>query len=292
MHGISGDSRLPQQKPPGAMQLDHTRIVIRERGLLDLLDLGLCVVRAYIGPLMITLAIGVVPAMLLNAWLLHGLTQVASESDARQPTATYVWWMLLLVLWETPLATSLATLYLGEAVFLKRPRAAGIVVSLLRALPQLILFQVLLRALLIPLVITWLVPFAVWPYLNEVILLERNSLRQHRPGEMTTMRRNQAVHRGSGGDLFARWLVAVGLGALIFASLWISMTYLAGMIFGEEAQLQAMYSVFYPLALWAVVGYFTVVRFLGYLDLRIRREGWEVELMMRAEGARLSRHIA
>jgi hypothetical protein len=31
-------------------------------------------------------------------------------------------------------------------------------------------------------------------------------------------------------------------------------------------------------------GYLTVVRFLAYLDLRIRREGWEAELMMRAEG--------
>jgi hypothetical protein len=29
------------------------------------------------------------------------------------------------------------------------------------------------------------------------------------------------------------------------------------------------------------------VRFLSYLDLRIRHEGWEVELLMRAEGLRL-----
>ena len=48
---------------------------------------------------------------------------------------------------------------------------------------------------------------------------------------------------------------------------------------------------YYPLALWLVLGFFAVVRFLGYLDLRIRREGWEVELMMRAEGARLERQL-
>ena len=46
------------------------------------------------------------------------------------------------------------------------------------------------------------------------------------------------------------------------------------------------------LAIWIVVGYFSVVRFLSYLDLRIRREGWEVELRMRAEGARLTRRHA
>ena len=31
-----------------------------------------------------------------------------------------------------------------------------------------------------------------------------------------------------------------------------------------------------------------VVRFLSYLDLRIRHEGWEVELLMRAEALRLA----
>ena len=45
----------------------------------------------------------------------------------------------------------------------------------------------------------------------------------------------------------------------------------------------------YPATLWMVAAYFTVVRFLGYLDLRIRREGWEVELLMRAELDRWTR---
>jgi hypothetical protein len=53
----------------------------------------------------------------------------------------------------------------------------------------------------------------------------------------------------------------------------------------------SIYTFYYPLALWLVVGYLTVVRFLAYLDLRIRREGWEVELMMRTEAARLTRQL-
>jgi hypothetical protein len=44
----------------------------------------------------------------------------------------------------------------------------------------------------------------------------------------------------------------------------------------------------YPLLLWLVAAYFSVVRFLAYLDLRIKHEGWEVELLMRAEGLRLA----
>jgi len=43
----------------------------------------------------------------------------------------------------------------------------------------------------------------------------------------------------------------------------------------------------YPLCLWLIVAFMSMVRFLSYLDLRIRHEGWEVELLMRAEALRL-----
>ena len=35
-----------------------------------------------------------------------------------------------------------------------------------------------------------------------------------------------------------------------------------------------------------------VVRFLAYLDLRIRREGWELQLTMLSESGKLARGIA
>jgi hypothetical protein len=41
-----------------------------------------------------------------------------------------------------------------------------------------------------------------------------------------------------------------------------------------------------PLALWTVVALSIFVRFLCYLDARIRLEGWEVELAVRAEALR------
>jgi hypothetical protein len=47
-----------------------------------------------------------------------------------------------------------------------------------------------------------------------------------------------------------------------------------------------------PLAMWLTAAYFAVARYLSYLDLRIRHEGWEVELRMRAEAARLHHHLS
>jgi hypothetical protein len=277
------------------MQLDQNRIVIRERGWLDLLDLGLCVTRAYAGPLLLALVVGVLPAMLLNAWLLAG--ELDLNIDGPYPQGYMFWipqgymfWMLVLVIAEIPLVTAPATLYLGEVVFLERPRAGGIARAYVRALPQLFLYQVLLRGLFVPLVATMFIPCSLWPYLSEVVLLERNPLRRRR-AQMSTWRRVRALHGGSGGDLFARWLAAIAFGAILFFALWISMQYGALLLLNEKLWGAAAFTVLYPLALWIVVGYFTVVRFLGYLDLRIRREGWEVELMMRAEGARLARQL-
>lgn len=269
------------------MQLDRNRIVIRERGLLDQFDLALCLIRVYAWPLVVALGVGILPFAALNAWLLADM----ADFELADSFFPYLWSMLLLVVWETPLATSLATLYLGEAVFLERPSAGNIVRGLLRAIPQLLCYQVIVRGLLLPLVLTWFLPFATWPYLNEVILLERNPLRR-RQGQISTMRRSSALHSGNVSDLLVRWMVVVAFGSVLFLALWITINVLVGMLWNQWDWTDATLTIYCPLALWIVIGYFTVVRFLGYLDLRIRREGWEIELMMRAEGVKLSRQLA
>ena len=108
---------------------------------------------------------------------------------------------------------------------------------------------------------------------------------------LATNNKTNHLHGGNVGELFGRWLAAAGFGILLCLALWVSMQILAGMLVSQWQWEGSTYTLYYPLALWIAVGYFTVARFLGYLDLRIRREGWEVELMMRAEGARLERQL-
>ncbi|MGA2033206.1 MAG: hypothetical protein ABSG68_13190 [Thermoguttaceae bacterium] len=268
------------------MQLDRQHIVIRERSFSEVLDLALRVLRVHGGPLCLALAAGIVPAMLLNAWLLSGVLE--PEPDAGD-VAGYLWWMFLLVMWECPLATALATLYLGQAMFSRRPEAAKVAKDFGKSLPQLLWYQVLLRGLLLPWMVTWILPYAVWPYLNEVILLERNPWRRRRKDGMTSGRRSRVLHAQSMGDLFVRWLGSVACGGMLVLSIWASLYCLGTLLLGEREPGAPVYTVYYPLALWIMMAIFTVVRFLGYTDLRIRREGWEVELAMRAEGDRLMR---
>jgi len=288
------------------VQLDQNRIAIRERSYPDLLDLGLRVIRAYAGPLAAAFLLGVAPLMALNCWLLADYVEADFPADF---PATYMWYLLQLVVWQMPLATAPITLYLGQAVFRQRPRPAELLRDFRRALPQLLWYQVIFRALTIPVVWIWLLSisdevqqvlanllvvgwyflFVTRPYLNEVILLERNPMRRRPDARITTARRARALHRGSYAELFARWIGAAAVGAAVFLSLWGSLALLGGTLFNQWGG--AMYLFCFQLALWVVLAYMSVVRYLGYLDLRIRREGWEVELLMRAEGARLTRQL-
>ena len=272
------------------MQLDKTRIAIRERSFPDILDLALHVIRRYAPALAVAFVAGVLPLALLNHWLLSDYLNDFDIDDA--PSGWYFYFLLVLLIWETPLATAPITLYLGQALFSEQPGAGRLFKDLLASLPQLILFQVVLRGLLSCTPFTWPVLFLVWPYLNEIILLERNPWRKRGPYGTSTATRSSNMHARNRGELFNRWLGALVIGAGLIGAVAITCWYLRMLLAYEMRVDRTMYTVYLQGAIWLVVGYFAVVRFLSYLDLRIRTEGWEVELIMRAEAARLTRQLA
>jgi hypothetical protein len=87
------------------------------------------------------------------------------------------------------------------------------------------------------------------------------------------------------GRYLAAAIVSLMLGLSVLLSLWFAQ----GTLLRDWVWNDAMLHVCLPAAMWTVAGYMCVVRFLAYLDLRTRREGWAVELQLRAEGARLAR---
>jgi hypothetical protein len=281
------------------MQLDNTRIAIRERDLADVLDLSLQVIRAYALPWFLASLGGALPMAVLNWWLLKSILL----SGARHNKALYLGWMVVLVTFELPLASAVLTRFIGHAVFVDRPSVRQIVRDLIDSLPQLFFFQVALRGFLfLPAlalgemiwwlwaVIFWWMPFVLFPYLNEVILLERNPLMRTR-GRMTTWQRSQALHAGSRGNQFGRWLVSLIVAAALTAGLGLSIWYVAGLLTHHWEFGDGLYFIYVPAAMWIVASFFAVARYLSYLDMRIRREGWEVELQIRAEADRLARQI-
>lgn len=273
-----------------ATEFDQNRITVRPRGLLEIMDLALVVMREMGMPLAYALAVGALPLALLNAWVAGELAPLDLDYD--EPAYGYMLCLSILMVIEAPLATALATLYLGQAMFNRLPSWKSMLHDLRRAAPQLILFQVFVRGFLGCFWFLLLVPLAIpsiaWPYLNEVILLERNPMLSRKARRLTTFARSRALHGAVMGDLFARWLGAASIAAALVVAIWFSLGSLISLGSGKYVSLYALYVVLFPLASWTVIGYFTVVRFLCYMDLRIRREGWEVELAMRAEAARLA----
>jgi hypothetical protein len=283
------------------MQFDKTRIAIRERDLLDLFDLALHILRAHPLALLVAGLVGAAPFAVLNYWLLRDLTFV-EEGDY----AWYAFRMVMLVVFEAPLAAVPISLLLGQAMFAERFAIARIARQAAASLSQLCIYQLFVRGLFMPQALfwdsvnreitallwvyflAWFVPFTYWPYLNEVILLERNPLRSGK-SQLSTWKRSRVLHQGYYGELFARLLACSGVAAALGTALWLALWYARGLFAATYDFDSTMYTIYLPVALWIVAAFFSVVRFLCYLDLRIRREGWEVELMLRAEAERLSR---
>jgi hypothetical protein len=81
------------------------------------------------------------------------------------------------------------------------------------------------------------------------------------------------------------------LSGLMTASLSSLIWFLRGLLMNHWDYDDELWLYGVPAAMWIVASFFAVARYLSYLDLRIRREGWEVELQIRAEGDRLTRQI-
>ena len=222
-------------------------------------------------------SIGVAPAFVFNTWLLWGYREVDFHFGF---PAAHMFYTLLLVFLEIPLATAPATLYLGQAVFSDKPSFRGLLRDLFKSTPQLVVYQLLLR------------PMSVFsPFLNEVILLERNRFRAKGGNGMSTSRRSRNLHRNEGADLLVQGFFSALVGGLLGVSIWYSIFMARAALFNKWQMDVAMYTTYFQLTLWIVAGFFCVVRFLNCLNLRIRHEGWDVELAMRAELARLTKGL-
>jgi hypothetical protein len=298
------------------MQLDRTCIAIRERNLLEILDLSLRAVRHFFFPLLISWLVGVLPLMLLNYWLVGWMGNIPPGYGPDQVWywIRFIWTMSVLVFIEAPIATVPMTLYLGDAMFLQPSGPRTIATNAWKLLPRMLVCVGLIRGVLAAWLLAYLIDRlmdfspaelflillvgyvlllrAARPYIGEIVLLERNPLRKTRDRTLTIGRRSAALHNPHGSDLVARAILVAVLAILISMSVFFGFWFVSGMLLNDWRWGPITKHVLFPLSLWMVAGYFCVVRFLSYLDCRIRGEGWEVELRMRAESSRLTRQTA
>ncbi len=296
------------------MQLDKTHIAIRERGWLEICDLSLQVIREHARPLFWAMLLGVLPMALVNALLLDWILHV--EEFTQGHGFRYIWTMLQLVFIQAPLASIAVTVYLGDAMFLESTTARKIFKTIFQLKWRLVACQGIYRGVLLAWLLTlllllstpspgdFLLPalsIAVFflrgfrPYINEIILLEKNPLSQRRDNlaqnTLTITRRSKALHGPSSGNLFAQYLGALCVALLLTVSIVMALWFSQGIFSGNWLWSNFTFRVLVPASMWIVAGYFAVVRYLSYIDLRIRQEGWAVELRLRAEAAQMARQF-
>jgi hypothetical protein len=307
------------------MQLDRTQIAIRERSLLETLDLALQVTRRFAEPLVPCALFGILPMALINYALIGWM--VPSEFDETTVGVRYLWNTTALIYLEAPLASAFIVAFLGPAVFLEQRTIRQVVGDVFRFAPQLLLSQGLLRGLfaawalylfvereqanafvegfLLIVVMIWSTAARAFrPYINEIILLEKNPLRARTPNTITISKRGTHLHGPYSGDLVIRWIGSAAVGLLLFVLTLAAVILIQGFLISHwpvswttsPFELVSRVNwidleIIYPACLWLVAVFMSVVRFLSYLDLRIRHEGWEVELFMRAESLRLATQV-
>jgi len=250
------------------LAIDRTLISIRERRQIDLFDLALVVIRRRPWPLASAALCGMIPFLVLNAWLfpLFG--------TAGPGISLFLWWI------EAPMASAPLTLVLGSLMFGRMAPPRVVARQLAASFGTLAMTHGLLR--FVP--VYWLPPRLVFG--NEVVLLER-------AGWLTLWKRGGNLAGGREGDLVILSIAQFGA-TLIFATLgYVGLGRLLQSVTAEKLtwdlpEATILTTLAFQIPIWVGVAYFTVVRFLTYIDQRIRLEGWEVELRVRTAGEALA----
>lgn len=303
------------------MQLDRTAIVIAQRPADEIFDLSLVVVRQYWTKILPLALLGCLPFALANYLVLRPITDYEQLVMASRDYATtegfhlrYLWSMLCLVFLQAPLAMSGVTYFLGQAVFIEEPtlRQVGgvlgkrwfslaLVLGLLRgAIISLVLaawviwdpmlyvgWEAVLTSVFV--VIAWFLVRCFRPFAPEILLLERCPLRKNSKSsanEQTYSKRSHWIHAGS-GDLFSVEIVITFFSVVFIVAMSAGSLFLVGVLIGNWEWGWWMDVIFFPFVLWAMALWESVIRFLLYLNTRIRLEGWEVYLRLNAELHRL-----
>ncbi|MGC8643429.1 MAG: hypothetical protein ACP5XB_26530 [Isosphaeraceae bacterium] len=261
------------------MTYDRTLIQIRERSFLDLMDLALLVVRRRPGKLLLAAAIGIIPLTLLNCWMFSNYWPAPLLDN--DPTN----WLLVLFL-EAPWATAPLTVMLGGLMFDRPPKTLAFAERVVRALPSFILVHVLLRGVLgITFFLLPIIPGRLW-FASEVILLERT-------GGFKALRRCSQLSTDRFGPFFRMAVAQLGFGVVFVLCFWVGTGAITSTVFKRsltwEAPSFSAWSIFrLQLGVWTAIAFFSIARFLIYIDQRIRAEGWELKLRLQTVGRELA----
>jgi len=263
-------------------QLDRHFIAIRKRSVGELFDLTLAVMRTEGLRVLGWFCVFVLPLTLINhavlTWLAESVFVLDVEEEA-WPVMYFLGYVGLVAL-ETPFASSLMMIYLGKRVFAAdtQPTVPEVLIAWVEALPQLVVYTVFLLPLIL-----------IYDNLPEIVALERSPLFRGQKDQITTFRRLKNFHRDRFGEQFVMLLPLAIFCVILVPTLFAIVYYTFYLSYGQiDKNLQLFMAIVVPVVCWTVTLFLLVFHFLRYIDMRIEREGWDVELVFRAERSRMT----
>lgn len=252
------------------------RIALRERSMTQIMDLSITVLRAWWKQLAMPMLLGSLPFFLLNLYYGRLVETLAGASADNEEYFMRIYLFGLLLVLESPWISAPTEIALGALVFNQKMKARQILGRLISGLPKMILFQFVLRGLITMFGITILaIPLALG-FINEVIFLERVSWRR-------ILRRVKSLNSGS--DQFAFSLAALSFQMLFVGCGWYALSVFLSIMEKSSVWIDPDAAFFsdwkFHLLTIISIQFFAIARFLFYIDVRIRSEGWDLENQVR-----------
>lgn len=300
------------------MQLDRTEIVVRARSAMELFDLSLQVLKRHAVMIALSSAILGWPLLLIDSWVVAwmlGEDALLTVERLEQPLTALRWrhatHLIALYIVQFPLISLPTSIYLGHQIFYEAMPLRRLLMRLWPIAGRCLLVLGIARLGLVGLILEpWvdrsqafdvrielglifgsalcaLLIRIARPFAPEILGLELCRLRSRRPGDITYRQRSHSLHRYLFSEHLSRFMAAAFFVTLLFLSLLAAQLFVIGASTGHWQWNGWFDYVGLPLSLWSVGLFVAVFRFLSYLDSRIRLEGWEVELRLKAEAARL-----
>ncbi|MEZ6136263.1 MAG: hypothetical protein R3C53_15315 [Pirellulaceae bacterium] len=300
------------------MQLDRTEIVIRQRTALELFDLSVLVLKQHAGMILLTCAVLGVPLLALDVFAIHWMMGEEAYLVAEQLPSPefamrgrYISHLILLFVMQFPIISLPVTVYLGNQIFFEKISLRSLLIRLAPIAWRSLLVLGVVRLGLVGLFMEYFVERSVtfdlamefwllfvvsliglilracYPFAPEIFGLELCKLRTKSKDEITYAQRSRGLHRQLLSEHFMRFIAAGFFSVLLSLMLLGTVLFFQGTFLGDWQWNRWYDFLILPLVIWLVGTYIAVFRFLSYIDTRIRLEGWEIELRLRAEALRL-----
>jgi hypothetical protein len=255
------------------MNPNRTRVVLRERALPDILDLGLRFLIEH-GGVYARTALVVLPPFF-----------IASMLVARTLGPSAAWFFAI---FAAMLAGAPFTVLASRLVFEDEVRIVRVLGEALRAAPRLFVLRILtfgggwLGFVMFVLPGVWL--FAVALFVVEVTVLERSPLR-------ATVWRSARIVGCESGETFLALLLLLLLQVIATLSVDSAGRMIISVLLESRAPAPIWtdgWSTLSLLGFWLFVPYVATARFFVYLDVRTRSEGWDIQTRFVALATRAS----